>query len=337
MRPRVLVDPSFRRMDEIFTPAARRRLDELAEIVWADDEPMPADRFLAEIPTADAVVFGEWRHGRAGLDAGTRLRAVLEVAGGHGHPDLDYEEVLRRGLLAGSCAPAFGEIVAEMALTLALACVRGVVEADRDMERGRERWLHEGNRTNSSLLNATVGFVGCGGISRSLQRLLTPFDVEILGYDPPMPLDALIDRGITPTSPESMFDDADVVFVLAAPTPDNEGLVSAELLARLRPSQTLVVASRAHLVDFDALTRLVSARRFKAGVDVFPAEPLPVDHPIRAAEWGVCVPHLAGALPAALTLIGDMVVEDLARILAGEQPTRLQYLDRGNAAGLLQV
>ncbi|MEM9613662.1 MAG: hypothetical protein AAGA59_12055 [Actinomycetota bacterium] len=49
------------------------------------------------------------------------------------------------------------------------------------------------------------------------------------------------------------------------------------------------------------------------------------------------MPHLAGALPTALTLIGDMVVDDLASILAGEPPTRLQYLDRGNAAGLLQV
>ncbi|MEM9889876.1 MAG: NAD(P)-dependent oxidoreductase [Actinomycetota bacterium] len=337
MTARVLVDPSFRRMDEIFTPAARRRLHDLADVVWGLDEPMPANRFLAEVATADAVVFGEWRHGRAALDAGTRLRAVLEVSGGHEHPGLDYTEVLRRGLLAGSCAPAFGDIVAEMALSLALTCVRGVAEADRDMAGSRERWLHDGNSTNTSLLQATVGFIGCGGISRSLQHLVTPFGVEILGYDPPIPDEVLTARGVTPTSPENVFDDADVIFVLAAPTPDNRGLVSAELMERLRTSQTLVVVSRAHLVDFDALTRLVSQRRFKAGIDVFPTEPLPADHPIRGAEWAVCVPHLAGALPTALTLIGDMVVDDLASILAGEPPTRLQYLDRGNAAGLLQV
>ncbi|MEM9615556.1 MAG: hypothetical protein AAGA59_21640, partial [Actinomycetota bacterium] len=101
MTARVLVDPSFRRMDEIFTPAARRPLHDLADVVWGLDEPMPANRFLAEVATADAVVFGERRHGRAALDAGTRLRAVLEVSGGHEHPGLDYTEVLRRGLLAG--------------------------------------------------------------------------------------------------------------------------------------------------------------------------------------------------------------------------------------------
>ncbi len=337
MKPRVVVDPSFRTMQEIFTPVALERLRRVADLVWARDDPMPSDRFLAEVPNADAVVFGAWRHDRAGLDAGRKLRALLEVAGGHAHAELDYDECLRRNVLLGSCAPAFGDVVAEMALTLALAAVRGVVRADNDMRLGQERWLHAGNAHNTSLFGATVGFVGCGGIASSLQRLLKPFAVDIVGYDPPIPDPILVERGIMPTTLESMFDRAAVIFVVAAPTPDNRGLVSASLMERLQPSQALVVVSRAHLVDFDALTRLVSEGRFKAGIDVFPHEPLPRDHPIRTAESAICVPHLAGALPSALTMIGDMVVDDLERILTGRRPTRMQYLDPENAVGLRQV
>ncbi len=109
-----------------------------------------------------------------------------------------------------------------MALSLALASTRGVVHASRQMGRRTERWLHDGNRHNVTLLGATVGFIGCGGISRSLQRLLEPFATSILGYDPPLPASVLTDRQIRPSSLETMFDEASVIFVLAVPTPDND-------------------------------------------------------------------------------------------------------------------
>ncbi len=337
MNPVVLLDPAFRTVHEIFTPTSLERLHDIATVVWGRSEPMPTDDFVEAARSADAIVFGGWRAGRAALDAATEVAALLEVAGGHAHDDLDYDACLLRGIRVGSCAPAFAGAVAEMALALALDAARGVTSADRSMRVGSERWLHAGNVGNTTLRGSTVGFVGYGGIARSLQRLLAPFDVTILASDPPIPDEVLRANGVRPTRLPDMFADADVLFVLAAPTADNRGLVSAELMDRLTPTQTLVVVSRALLVDFDAMTERVAAGRFKAGIDVYPEEPLPADHPIRRAEMAVCVPHIAGALPSALHLIGDMVVDDLATIFDGGEPTRLQYLTGANLAGLRQV
>lgn len=337
MRPSVIIDPHFRTMQEIFSTSARRRLSDAYDVVWARDEPMPTRAFRDAVADADAVVFGEWRHGSDGLARSSQLAALLEVAGGHLHESLDYEECLRRGIRVGSCAPAFADVVAEMSLALALDAARGVTAASQAVEHGVERWLHDGNTRNSTLVGATVGYVGCGGIARRLHHMLTPFRVTALGFDPPIPGNVLAAQGIAPTPIDAVFDRADVIFVLAAPTPSNEGLVSAPLLRRLRPHQVLVLTSRAHLVDFDALTSLVRAGRFKAAIDVYPEEPLPEDHPIRKADAAVCTPHIAGALPAALTLIGDMVVDDLLALAAGRPPSRLQYLDDSNVGGLLQT
>ncbi len=337
-RPRVIIDPEFRTMDEVFDPDDLKRLAGPAEIVWARDEPMPADLFLAEIAEASAVVFGRWRHGPVALDhAGPDLRALLEVAGGHEHHDLDDRRARRRGILVGSCAPAFGAAVAELGLALALGMRRGIVKADRAMRARTESWLHGGNRRNRSLFQTTIGFVGCGRISTHLQRLLEPFDPVLIGYDPPLCPQELKARGITPTTLEDMFDRADIVFVLAAPSMSTEGMISRDLIARLGSDQGLVLLSRASIVDFDALVELSADNGFRFATDVYPAEPIDRSDPIRDNEQAILVPHLAGALPEALRRIGSMVVDDLLDLFAGRPATKLQYLTDQNRVGLLQT
>ena len=74
--------------------------------------------------------------------------------------------------------------------------------------------------------------------------------------------------------PDSLLETSRVIFVLATPTSENQALLSRELLELLAPDTVLVLVSRAHVVDFDALTELVLAGRFRAAIDVYPTEPL---------------------------------------------------------------
>ena len=331
----VLVDPSFRSMDEIFAPATRARLAAEHELLWAADEPMPPDALREAAASADVIVFGSWRLSPDGNELGPRTRALLEVAGGHEH-GLDYPLLLERGLAIGSCAPAFGPAVAEHSLALALAAMRGVVASDRGMAAGSEAWLHDGNRHNATLFGATVGFVGAGGISVHLQRLLEPFGVTVLAHDPPLP-DAVMDaRGLQRATVDEVLDRSDVVFVLAAPTPDNRHLLDRRRLERLASPQVLVATSRAHLIEFDAAVELASTGAFTFATDVYPEEPVPADSPVRGADGVIATPHIAGALPAALLQIGEAVAADVEAIADGRTPTAMQYLTPANAAGLVQ-
>lgn len=336
-KPRVLLTPHFRRMDEIFDESALQRLHHLADVVWGTDDPIPEDEFRAALGDVDALVFGTWHFGRDGIhQAGSRLQAVLEVAGGHSHPDLDYEYLFDRDVPIGSCAPAFGPAVAEMALALTLAASRRVVDSDRGFRNGTERYLHDGNNGAFSLHGKTVGFIGCGGLAGGLQPLLEPFDVTILGYDPWIPSDELAGRGIRGVaSLEEIMGACDVVYVLAVPTATNQAMISDELLRRLRPSDVLVIISRARVVDFEAMTELLLQGRFRAGIDVFPTEPLAPDHPIRRAGNAVLTAHLARALPGALLQIGRMVVDDLEAIFNGRPPARMQYATPARRRGLI--
>ncbi len=113
-------------------------------------------------------------------------------------------------------------------------------------------------------------------------------------------------------------------------------MLSRGLLERVRPGAVLVLISRAHVVDFEALTELVLEGRFRAAIDVFPEEPLAADHPIRRAEGAVLSAHRAGSVREGLWEIGAMVVDDLEAITKGLPPQRLRAA-QPELAGMLMI
>jgi len=321
-KPTVIVDPNSRRMSEIFAPTDLERLGELVKIVWGKDEPMPLDAARTALPEALAVVCSNWRFGDA-LGEASRLRAILGASGAFPR-DLDYDACFSRGIRVLSSAPAFGPQVAEMALGMALAASREIVAGDRAFRNGSERWLHAGNTSTFLLYGQPVGFLGYGNLGRCLRPLLLPFGCPISVFDPWLGNGFLRSQGLEPTSLGDLLATSRVIFSLAVPTVENQALLTRQLLEQIQPGAVLVLISRAHVVDFDALTDLVLAGRFKAAIDVFPTEPLPLDHPIRHASGAVLSAHRAGSVREGLWEIGRMIVDDLEAIVRGLPPQRLQ-------------
>jgi phosphoglycerate dehydrogenase-like enzyme len=129
---------------------------------------------------------------------------------------------------------------------------------------------------------------------------------------------------VTPASLEELIATSRFLFVLAVPSASNRALLDREMLERIPPDAILLLMSRSHLVDFDALTELVTAGRFRAAVDVYPQEPLPHDHPIRKAPGVILSSHRAGAILEAIQNIGRIAVRDLEAVLRGLPPQEMQ-------------
>ena len=125
-RKKVILDIAFRRLEEVFHPDDLNHLHEIADVVWGRNEPIPEAEFEAAKADAFAIVTGRWRHGD--VAEMPELQAILEMGGRHPSPDvLDYRACFARNIRVLSVAPAFGPMVAEMALAMALAAARDVV------------------------------------------------------------------------------------------------------------------------------------------------------------------------------------------------------------------
>jgi phosphoglycerate dehydrogenase-like enzyme len=327
MKDQVILDPHFRRMANIFSEHDLERLQSACDLVWAQDEPMPEERIQEVRSQVIAIITGRWRYGDVGRFP--RLRAILEVGGGFPPPaSLDYAACFARGIRVLSCAPAFGPAVAEMALGLAVACARQIAWTDRAFRSGEPNWSHTEFETELgdtfTLYGKMAGFVGFGGLARSLKALLEPFACPIQVYDPWLTEAYLRDQGVTPVDLDTLLRTSRFIYVLAVPSASNVALLSRDKLGLIAPDAVLLLMSRAHLVDFAALTEMLLAGRFRAGIDVYPEEPLPRDHPIRRANHAVLSSHRAGAIGEALQNIGRIVTNDIEAICQGLAPQYMQ-------------
>jgi phosphoglycerate dehydrogenase-like enzyme len=321
-KPIVIVDPNFRRMDEIFSPTDQKRLRESVEVVWGKDDLMPQDAFMDALSLAEVVICSDWRYGNV-LPYAPKLRAVIDVTGAF-PAALDYEYCHAHKIRVLCAIPSFVRQVAEFSLGLAIAACREIPLGDRLFREGSEEYLHAGNKTTYMLYGKRVGMIGFGGIGRALKPLLEPFGVTITAYDPWLSPGFLRSLGVTPVTLDVLLSESDFIFVTAVPTVENRALLGRAEFARIREDATFVLVSRAHVVDFDALTDFALRGRFRVATDVFPAEPLAKDHPIRKAEKAIFSAHRAGSTQEGLWEMGEMVLDDLEAILRGLPPQRLQ-------------
>jgi phosphoglycerate dehydrogenase-like enzyme len=224
-----------------------------------------------------------------------------------------YVDTIRRHAdRTWTCAKgAFAEPVAELALTLLLAGLRGLGTYAR-----ATTWETPIGR---NLLGTRVVVVGGGGIAASLLRLLGPFGTDVTVVRrrlDPMPGAA---RVVTPDELDAVILGADALVLALALTPDTDGLVDRRRLDLLAEDAWLVnVARGRHVVTDDLVAALRDGSLGGAGLDVTEPEPLPDGHPLWRLPNVLLTPHVGDTPEMAVPLLGTRVRENVRRWAAGE-------------------
>ena len=230
--------------------------------------------------------------------------------------------LLGRNIPVSVSRRGFSPAVAEMALTLILASLRRTSNHHSAMWRGDEKWIanfpgdidpHERHLTGRR-----VGIVGFGGIGQRLAQLLAPFECEIQIYDPYLPAEVAKNFNATQTSLETLASSSEILVICAAANPGTKSLIDSQLIESLPAHSIFVNVCRASLVDTQALLARLQRGDLYAAIDVFDAEPLPLDSPFRLLPNVYLTPHRAGGTIQTARRILDFVIDDLEAFLKGE-------------------
>ena len=262
-------------------------------------------------PDADALVWLD----AADLDGLTKALAAAPAARWVQLPYAGVELVAQAGLLDSArtwtCAKgAYAEPVAEHALMLALAGLRGL--------RHRLRASSWGTAAGESLYDQPVTILGGGGIAAALIELLTPMraQVTVVRRQPGAVPGAA--RTLQTGQLAEALPDARVVFVALALTPGTERIIGAPELAAMGPDAWLVNVARGRHVDTQALVDALRSRSIGgAALDVTDPEPLPDGHPLWDLDNAIITPHTADTPEMIRRMLGRRIARNVAAFAAG--------------------
>jgi len=330
--PLVIVDPLPRRLDLICDSETRRRLYGLGRLVVSEERQMPEDMLERLLPEA-AILIGQTSLPRERLDRAPRLKAIFNVETNF-LPNIDYRFCQERGIWVLSPSSAFATAVAEAALAMAIDLSRGITLADRAFRKAAEAYGLAGNEGCRLFTGAPVGLIGFGDLGRTLRSMLVPFRNPVTVYDPWLPEELIRSHGCRPASLDEVLSSSRVLFVVAAPTTDNQGFIGKREFKLIPDGTLFLLVSRAAVVDFAEFLRQVRSGRIRGATDVFPEEPVAPDDPVRTIEGLILSAHRTGGMPEAFHEIGRMTVADAELVLRGLPPQLCRRADAATAERL---
>jgi len=165
------------------------------------------------------------------------------------------------------------------------------------------------------LTGKTVLLVGPGAIGQEIERMLTPFRVEMLR----VARTARTDPQVHAVSElDSLLPQADVVVLILPLNAESKGLIGSRQLDLMKQGALLVNAARGPIVDTDALVATLQVGRIRAALDVTDPEPLPEGHPLWSCPNLLLTPHVAGSSPQFAPRSLATALGELRRYMAGE-------------------
>ncbi|MFH1487684.1 MAG: 2-hydroxyacid dehydrogenase [Pseudomonadota bacterium] len=215
--------------------------------------------------------------------------------------------------------------VAERAIAMALGFYGKIIDFHNDLKNTQWHgyWASGGVQDSwSSMQGRTGAVLGTGAIGQFIARYLKAFDCRVIGFKK-RPADRVPDFFDEMTTDlQKAIDGSEMVFVTLPLTRDTAGLISAEILSRMK-GKFLVNVGRGEVVDEKGLYVALREGVLKgAAIDVWYTYPEggastgePSRYPIHELPNVILSPHLAGFTPQAARLNIEQTIENIRSYL----------------------
>lgn len=282
---------------------------------------LPRDELLgllAEGGGYDAlVVRSQTRVDAEVLRAAAPRLSVVGVAS-IGTDKIDIDAATRAGVMVVNAPTGNTIAAAEHTMALMLSLLRRIPSADASVRGGA--W-DRATFTGAELRSKVLGVIGLGKIGRQVCRRALAFEMKVLTYDPYITAEQASEVGARLVGITELLQRSDVVTVHTPLTAQTRGMLARPQLEAMKRGVYCLNVARGGIYDEAALAEaLTSGHVAGAAVDVFSAEPMAPDNPLRAAPNTVFTPHLGASTREAQARVGHEMAEQVVMALSGVTP-----------------
>ena len=205
--------------------------------------------------------------------AGVTNPPLILARFGVGYDAVDLAACTAAGTVATITPDGARGPVATATLSMLLSVMHHTVMKDRLVRE--QRWDLRENFMGTGLTGKTIGLLGVGNTGGELIRLLAPFGVRFVGYDPFCPPERAAELGVELMELEDVASCCDALIVMAVLTDQTRHIVNTGILDRMKPTAIVINMARGPIINEpDLIAALVSGRIAGAGLDVFEEEPV---------------------------------------------------------------
>jgi phosphoglycerate dehydrogenase-like enzyme len=286
--------------------------------------PLPRAAILSagQVAGFDAIVLLGERMASHSFPSDGRLALIARM--GVGYDTIDTEACTAHDVALTITPDAVRRPMATTQIAFILALTHNLVAKDRIARTGSLGWPARLDHHGMGLVGRTIGSVGVGNIGAEMFRLLKAFDVRMIAHDPYADPAVLAGLGIEAVSLQAVFERSDVVTFNCPLNPETQGIGSAAMIARMKPTAYLVNTSRGPVVDQKALyAALVEQRIAGAALDVFDPEPPSAAEPILRLDNVLTAPHSLGWTDQMFATMGEINRGAIADVKAGRAPANV--------------
>jgi D-3-phosphoglycerate dehydrogenase / 2-oxoglutarate reductase len=273
-------------------------------------------RVVAELDPDVLVVRSTTVSGDA-IRAGKRLKLVVRA--GAGFDTIDVAAASTEGVPVANCPGKNAIAVAELTWALILACDRRVPDQTAELRAGQ--WNKKEYGAARGLFGRTLGVLGLGPIAQAVIERGKAFGMEVVAWSRSLDDARAAELGVgRAASPVEVARQADVLTVHVASTAETRKLVSAEVIAALRPGAYVINTARGAVLDEAALRQAIADKGLRAGLDVFDGEPkagaAPFDSALARTPGVYGTHHIGASTDQAQTAIAMEAVRIVATFAA---------------------
>jgi lactate dehydrogenase-like 2-hydroxyacid dehydrogenase len=291
-----------------------------------EDTPFTPGRLVRAMQMADGVLCAVTDAVTAAvLHAEGSRRASIVANFGVGVNNIDLDAARDAGVVISNTPDVLTDATADIAIALMLAATRRMSEAEALLRRGGWDGFRPTGLLGTGLQGRTLGIIGMGRIGQAVARRANlGFGMKVVYFNR-SELGPFFDFAAVPLGRlEDVIEQADIVSLHIPGGDETRGMISAEMIARMRPGAYLINTARGDVVDEEALIAALRAGRLAgAGLDVFRDEPR-VPAELLDLPGVTLLPHIGSATVETRTAMGMLAVDNLEAHFAGRDlPARV--------------
>jgi D-3-phosphoglycerate dehydrogenase len=248
--------------------------------------------------------------------------SLLAIArAGAGTNNIPVADCAKKGIVVFNTPGANANAVKELVILGMLISSRKVTKAidwcktikneenvSKTVEKGKSAFA------GPEIKGKTLAVIGLGAIGRLVAEAGVDLGMNVVGYDPFLPDDAVLKNGVTVNNNlDEIFPIADYITVHVPLTPETDHMINQDSIAKMKDTARVLNFARGDLVDSQAVVSALGDGKIACYVTDFP------DADLIGVDGVIAIPHLGASTPESEENCAAMGAQEL-----------IDFLEKGN-------